>query len=101
MAWQRYAGARRRATVAMGFATKDRKRFDPHVAPRAAARGGTATVVRAVLLAVLGILAAGGGLAYHFTAKRAPMVVPARPSPSATYDADAGEIPAPDLEPTP
>jgi hypothetical protein len=86
----------------VSFATKDRKRFDPNDASRHAARGvGTATIVRAVVLAALGIIAAGWGLVAHFTEKRAPMLVPAQPPPSATYDADAGEIPVPELEPAP
>jgi hypothetical protein len=94
--------------IAVSFTTspKHRRRFDPERDPRGALRAparawATATIVRAVVLAALGIAAAGWGLAYHFTARHAPMLVPAHPPPSATYDADAGELPAPDLEPAP
>jgi hypothetical protein len=57
-------------------------------------------MLRIVLLAALGIVAAAWALAAHFGAKHPPMLVPVSPSAMPTYDPDAGELPAPDLEPT-
>ena len=59
------------------------------------------TVVRVVLLAALGALGAAWGLAHHYTSDLPPMRVPVQPSSAPTYDADGGELPVPDLEPSP
>jgi hypothetical protein len=58
-------------------------------------------MVRLVILAALAALAAAWGLAYHFGADLPAMRVPLLPATAPTYDADAGELPVPDLERTP
>ena len=59
------------------------------------------TILRVLLLATLAAVGAGWGLVHHYGAPQAPMLVPAQPPAAPTYDADAGERPAPDLEPIP
>jgi hypothetical protein len=56
-------------------------------------------IVRIVALAAAGVLAAAWGLWHHYARELPPMRVPARAVPSAapTYDADAGEIPVPEI----
>ena len=54
-----------------------------------------------MLLAALGIVGAGWALVNHYTARHPPMLVPVQPPPTPTYDADAGEIPVPELERAP
>jgi hypothetical protein len=58
-------------------------------------------MVRLLLLATLAAIGAAWGVARHYTAELPPMHVPAQASDAPTYDADAGELPAPDLERTP
>lgn len=58
-------------------------------------------LVRVLLLATLGAIGAAWGLAYHYGAHLPPMRVPVQPTSAPTYDADGGELPAPDLEPSP
>ncbi len=53
--------------------------------------------VRIMLLALLGALGAGWALANHFHVGFAPMEV-AVPRAAPTYDADAGEIPVPEID---
>jgi hypothetical protein len=93
----------------MAFAKQERRRFD--------ARGGTrfrlpklppAAVVRFFVLALVGVVAAVWAIVHHCTTSLPPMRVPVVPSlvrgaPSAapTYDADAGELPAPEIERAP
>ena len=60
-----------------------------------------ATIVRVLLLAALGAVGAGWGLARHYTAKLPPMQVPVQPASAPTYDSDAGELPVPELERAP
>jgi hypothetical protein len=62
-----------------------------------AARMPRLVVVRAIGLAVLVSIAAAWGLIYHYAYSPAPMLVPAPPAAVPTYDADAGELPVPDL----
>lgn len=81
---------------------RPRRSFDPQRLTRFALPARpTWGLVRVVLFAVAAVLAAAWGLASHWGSRPAPMLVPAHAAPSATYDADAGEIPVPDLEPAP
>jgi hypothetical protein len=64
--------------------------------PPQASRFSAGTVIRLVLFAALAIAGAALGLRRHMTEKPVPMRVPV-PAPAPTFDADAGEIPVPDL----
>jgi hypothetical protein len=55
-------------------------------------------VVHLVLLGLLAIAGAAWALLRHFTHELPPLTVPIRGSAPA-FDADAGELPAPSLEP--
>ena len=86
----------------MGFANKDRRRFEPHRAQRfTMPRIPPGSLLRAMLLAALGIVGAGWALVNHYTARHPPMLVPVQPAPTPTYDADAGEMPVPEIERAP
>jgi hypothetical protein len=61
-------------------------------------RAPVALLVRTVVLAVFAVWGAAWALHRHYTHELAPMTAPV-PTPAPTYDADAGEIPAPELEP--
>jgi hypothetical protein len=54
-------------------------------------------LVRTFLLGLLAIGGAAGALLRHYTHEVPPLRVPRRAAPAPTYDADAGEIPVPDL----
>jgi hypothetical protein len=61
-------------------------------------------VVRTVLMAIIAIGGAAWALARHYTHVNPPMLVPTTPPATPVtpaYDLDAGELPAPDLEPLP
>jgi hypothetical protein len=58
-------------------------------------------ILRVVLLAVLGAIAAAWAIAYHYSVQLPPMLRPVPPAPSATYDPDAGEMPVPEIETAP
>lgn len=58
-------------------------------------------LLRVALLAILAAVAAIWAIAYHYTVRLPPMLKPVGTAPSATYDADAGEIPVPELETAP
>lgn len=86
----------------MAFAKGQPKRFD--------ASGGArfklpklppATVVRFFLLALVGVAGAVWAIVHHYTAQLPPMRVPVPPSAAPTYDVDAGEVPAPEIEQSP
>ncbi len=86
----------------MAFAKQERRRFD--------ASGGArfklpklppAAVVRFFVLALVGVAAAVWGIVHHYTTQPPPMRVPVTPSAAPTYDADAGEIPVPEIERAP
>jgi hypothetical protein len=86
----------------VSFAKNDRRRFDPHRAPRfALPRTPTVQFVRVALLAILAAIAAIWAIAYHYTVRLPPMLKPVAAAPSATYDPDAGEMPVPELETAP
>jgi hypothetical protein len=79
----------------------DRRRFDPHKQPRfVLPRRPPVQVIRVVLLALLGAIAAGWAIAYHYSVRLPPMLKPVTP-PAATFDPDAGEIPVPEIETAP
>ncbi len=86
----------------MAFAKQERRRFD--------ARGGArfklpklppAAVVRFFVLALVGVAAAVWAIVHHYTTRLPPVLVPAPPSAAPTYDVDAGELPAPEIERAP
>ncbi|HLK37834.1 MAG TPA: hypothetical protein VKU41_13830 [Polyangiaceae bacterium] len=58
--------------------------------------GGASLVVRALILGSIGIAGATWALVRHYTRTPAPMLVPV-PSAAPTYDADAGEMPVPEV----
>ncbi len=87
----------------MSFAKKNnhRRRFEPDkpqhfVLPRRP----PVQVIRVVLLALLGAIAAGWAIAYHYSVRFPPMLKPV-PPPAVTFDPDAGEIPVPEIETAP
>ena len=63
---------------------------------RARAPGGLSLVLRALILGSIAIAGAAWALARHYTQTPAPMRVPL-PTAAPTYDADAGEMPVPEL----
>jgi hypothetical protein len=86
----------------VSFAKNDRRRFDPHQSKRfALPRWSPVQILRVVLLAVLGAIAAAWAIANHYSVQLPPMRRPVPPAPSTTYDPDAGEIPAPEIETAP
>ena len=85
----------------MSFTKNERRRFDPHRQRFVLPRWPPVQIVRVVVLALLGAIAAGWAIAYHYSVQLPPMLRPVQPSPSATYDADAGEIPVPEIETAP
>ena len=56
--------------------------------------------VRTLFFAGVAIVGAAWALHRHYTHVPAPMLVPAAPRPAPTYDADAGEMPVPEVEPS-
>lgn len=86
----------------MAFAKQQQRRFD--------ASGGSrfklpklppAAVVRFFVLALVGVIGAVWAIVHHYTTQLPPMRVPVAPSAAPTYDADAGELPAPEIERAP
>jgi hypothetical protein len=94
----------------VGFANNlRRRRFEPGrttparrdagvLAFRGAYRGGRSAGLRVGALALMAIAAAAWGLVRHYTHVPPPMLVPTSPAAAPTYDPEAGELPAPDLE---
>jgi hypothetical protein len=54
-------------------------------------------LLRTVLVGLLAIFGAAWALVRHYTQTLPPLRVPAVPREAPTVDADAGELPAPDL----
>jgi hypothetical protein len=54
-------------------------------------------LVRTILVAVLAIGGAAWALVRHYTQTPPPLRVPVAPREAPTFDADAGEVPVPDL----
>jgi hypothetical protein len=84
-------------TIAVSFAKNDRRRFEPGRARFVLPRFGTSPMVRLVVFALAALLAAVYGLVRHYTVPMPPMLVPVPPAPAPTYDADAGEMPVPEM----
>jgi hypothetical protein len=85
-----------RPTIAVSFARKPRP-FNASRSRFRLPRTPPATIVRVILLATFAIAASAWALAYHFTHLLPPLRVPVAPTAAPTYDADAGEIPVPEL----
>jgi hypothetical protein len=84
--------------IAVSFAKNPRRSFESTRSRFVLPRFPPATIVRIVLLAVLGIVAAAWALAAHYAGTRAPMRTPAPTRAAPTYDPDAGELPVPELD---
>ena len=84
----------------MTLTPRDRRPFVAGNAPRQPRPAlGWQRVARVSLLAALGIACAAWALVRHYTRQLPPMLVPAAPrAPGPFYDADAGEVPAPEIE---
>jgi hypothetical protein len=82
----------------VSFAKNPRRAFEPKRSRFVLPRFPPAAVVRFVLLAALGIVAAAWALAWHYTSTPPPLRRAAPPGAMPTYDPDAGEIPVPDLD---
>jgi len=54
-------------------------------------------LLRTLLVGLLAIFGAAWALARHYTQTLPPMRVPVAPREAPTFDADAGELPVPDL----
>ena len=83
----------------MSFTPNPRRRFDPHRARFVLPPFAASPLMRVVLLAVMGILAAAWALASHTSREMPPLRRPIAPAPASTYDADAGEMPVPEIGP--
>jgi hypothetical protein len=82
----------------VSFVKNDRRRFEAKARRFALPQRPTVQMVRIVLLAALGAIAAAWAIAYHYTAKMPSMLRPAPPPPVPTYAEDAGEIPVPEID---
>jgi hypothetical protein len=80
------------------FAKNTRRPFDPKRSRFVLPRFPPVAVLRIVLLAALGIVAAAWALASHYATTLPPLRKPLPPSAMPTYDPEAGEMPVPDLE---
>jgi hypothetical protein len=60
---------------------------------------GSALLVRTFFLGAIAIAGAAWALARHYTHPMPPLRVPVAPSVVPTYEADAGEMPVPELLP--
>jgi hypothetical protein len=54
--------------------------------------------LRALLLGTIAIAGAAWALVRHYTHPLPPLRVPLTPSSAPTYDADAGEMPVPEMD---
>jgi hypothetical protein len=62
-----------------------------------ASRPSSAAALRTVLFGLLAIAGAAWALVRHYTHTLPPLRVPVVPAATPTYDADAGEMPVPDV----
>jgi hypothetical protein len=85
------------ATIAVSFAKNDRRRFEPRRARFVLPPLAASPMVRLVVFALAALLAAVYGLVRHYTTPATPMYRTIPPAPAATYDADAGEVPVPEM----
>jgi len=84
-------------TIAVSFAKNDRRRFEPGRARFVLPRFASSPMVRLFVFALAALLGAVYGLVRHYRTPMPPMLVPVTPPPAATYDADAGEMPVPEM----
>jgi hypothetical protein len=83
----------------MAFAKQERRRLDTSGGARfKLPKLPPAVVVRFFVLALVGVISAVWAIVHHYTTRLPPMLVPAAPSAAPTYDADAGELPVPEIE---
>jgi len=85
------------ATITVSFAKDNRRRFNPGRARFVLPRFVASPLVRVMVLAVAGVIAAAWALASHSGKQMPPLYRPIDPPPAPTYDADAGEVPVPEL----
>jgi hypothetical protein len=85
------------ATITVSFAKDNRRRFNPGRARFVLPHFVASPLVRVMVLAIAGVIAAAWALASHSTRHMPPLLRPVDPAPAATYDADAGEVPVPDI----
>jgi hypothetical protein len=79
----------------VSFAKKpDRAVAKPRMRSR---RGPPFALARTVLLGLIAIAGAAWALVRHYAYTPPPLRVPVAPASAPTYDADAGEIPVPEL----
>jgi hypothetical protein len=85
----------------VSFAKDNRRRFAPGRATFVLPPFLASPIVRLVAFALVAAIAAAWILVAHCTSTPAPMRVPVAPTPASapTFDADAGEIPVPELAP--
>jgi hypothetical protein len=79
----------------MSFAKKPERRARRPVLQGARVPSGL--LVRTVFVGLIAIAGATWALARHYTHALPPLRVPVAPREAPTYDADAGEVPVPDL----
>jgi hypothetical protein len=79
------------------FAKKNPKTLDLARARFRLPRIPPPTLLRLVVLAVGALVFATWALVRHYSRPFPPLVVPRTPSSAPTYDADAGEIPVPEI----
>jgi hypothetical protein len=79
------------------FAKKNPKTFDPSRARFRLPRVPPPMLLRLVFLAVAALIFAAWAIVRHYTQPYPPLVVPRIAKSAPTYDADAGEIPVPEI----
>jgi hypothetical protein len=88
-------GPQARQRTRVSFA---KKTVRPQPRPRTRVSGAPGLLLRALLLGAIAIAGAAWALVRHYTHPLPPLRVPLTPSSAPTYDADAGEMPVPELE---
>jgi hypothetical protein len=81
----------------VSFTKNDRRRFEPQRARFVLPRLAASPMVRLFVFALAALTAAVYGLVRHYTPPMPPTPQPVTAPPAATYDADAGEIPIPEM----
>jgi hypothetical protein len=75
-----------------------KKPVRPQPRPRSRVSGAPGLLLRALLLGTIAIAGAAWALVRHYTHPLPPLRVPLTPSSAPTYDADAGEMPVPEMD---
>jgi hypothetical protein len=81
----------------MSFASKSRPFADARSRARRGPPVSAAGLGRIVVFGALVAGAAGWAVARHRSRDLPPLRIPVPPSPAASYDVDAGEVPVPDM----